>query len=292
MSISNLSNSISIVVTLLGSVALTATTNAATISNLVHRWSFGDLTDSVGGADISLHGAALLNGSGSLSLPGSSTPRTNYASVAIGSTISAANSLTVETWATTTVNQTWSKVWMFGNSTGPHRGMDFAPVRRGVTNTLPGVAYSADFSQSETVIQEPNFASAPLATGTQFFSAVVFDANFHLISLYINGVYGGGIYWGGSVSDLGNTAENFFGAAVGFPDNDYNGSINELRIWNSALSSSEIASNAAAGPNVISVPEPSALLIGLVSTLGFARRRRANFRESLQQKTCPLVIIP
>ncbi len=265
--------SLSSIGTILGITLLAGMADAATVSNLVHRWSFGDLTDSIGGSDISLHGAASIDG-GSLSLPGSIVPRTNYASVEIGSSIAAANSLTIETWATTTVDQTWSKVWMFGNSTAPLRGMDFSPVRQALTNTLPGVAYSADYSQSYSVIQEPNIQIGPLVPDKQFYVAVVFDDVNDLISLYINGAYAGNTIWNGSVSDLGNTPENYFGAAVAFPDKDYNGSIDEMRIWNMPLTPSEIAANFIAGPDVINVPEPSVFSICLIGMLGLTRRHR------------------
>jgi hypothetical protein len=51
------------------------------------------------------------------------------------------------------------------------------------------------------------------------------------------------------------------------------GSINEFRIWESALSAEQIAAQFAAGPGVV-VPEPSiAALLGL-SLLGLAFRAR------------------
>ena len=245
-----------VIKTRISKAQLSGEAEATTLSNLSHRWSFTDLTDSVGGASISLHGKALIDGSGSLTLPGSSAPRQNYASVAIGSTISTAKGLTVETWATTSINHPFVKLWMFGNSTAPHCGMDFSPVSPAITNTFPGIGISADYRKSHTILQGPNVGTTPLIPGTPFFTAVVFDDRHDLISYYVNGTYQGSNFWEGHVSDLGSTSENYFGAAVGFSDNDYHGSINELRIWNSALTSSDIAVNAASGPDSIGIPKP------------------------------------
>src|SRR5687767_12833769 len=75
---------------------LFATTSHAA---LVHRWSFDDGSDSVGGATASLVGGASFAG-GQLELPGGA-PRTNYAEApGISSTLSANPSVTVEAWFT------------------------------------------------------------------------------------------------------------------------------------------------------------------------------------------------
>jgi len=69
-------------------------------------------------------------------------------------------------------------------------------------------------------------------------------------------------------------------SAVGFGDPDFNGQIDEFRIWNRALASGEIAANFAAGPNFIPglvIPEPATVIIwSLLAGLGIAAgwRRR------------------
>src|SRR5688572_5153562 len=89
---------------------LFATTSHAA---LVHRWSFDDGSDSVGGATASLVGGASFAG-GQLELPGGA-PRTNYAEApGISSTLSANPSITVEAWFTMDALTNWSKIWMFG----------------------------------------------------------------------------------------------------------------------------------------------------------------------------------
>jgi hypothetical protein len=78
---------------------------------------------------------------------------------------------------------------------------------------------------------------------------------------------------GGNITQLGATAQNFFGAAVNFGDPDLDGRLNEMRIWNSVLSPAEIAQHNTFGPDV--VPEPGVSLMGLLagSAVLFRRRR-------------------
>jgi hypothetical protein len=251
-----------------GLAALSGVSSAATIADLVHRWSFDTVSDSVGTANMTVNGTASLSG-GALTLPGGGT-RANNATLPIGATIGAATSLTVETWFTMgTGNGNWSKVWMFG--TADTNYMDLTP-RSGVLDQISASHKSTAASETNT----RDGAGTVINFNQSYLGTVVYDTNADLISLYLNGALVGSKAWTGQVLDLGVTTENYIGSAVGFGDGDFIGSVDEMRIWNTALSGSEVATNAIAGPNVVGVvPEASSLLISCLGGFAFLRRRRA-----------------
>jgi hypothetical protein len=70
------------------------------------------------------------------------------------------------------------------------------------------------------------------------------------------------------------------------PDPFFNGSINEFRIYDQALSGAEVAASFAAGPDTI-VPEPSGVVLALVGGLSALvlrrdRRRRVDLGMNLR----------
>ena len=72
--------------------------------------------------------------------------------------------------------------------------------------------------------------------------------------MYLDGALADSASMGGyNITQLGfNTGR--FGCGYFYGDPDFNGSINELRIYSGALSASDIANNFAAGPNVLVQP--------------------------------------
>ncbi|MCR9199501.1 MAG: hypothetical protein NXI04_12715 [Planctomycetaceae bacterium] len=105
-------NMYSVVLTL---VATEMTAPATTTAELIHQYCFTeDATDFVGSSNATLHGGASIVG-GQLVLDGVD----DYASLPIGATIAAANSVTIEGWATVTENRTWSRLFDFGSAVRP-----------------------------------------------------------------------------------------------------------------------------------------------------------------------------
>ncbi len=265
--------------TLIGVGTAAGISHGATLTDLSHRWSFDDASDSVGGATANLNGTASIAG-GTLVLPGGGT-RANYADVAIGPTIAGASSLTVEVWFTTTTNQDWSKVWMFGSpDDGPSDGngdpdsyIDFTP-RRGSAGNPPGTTFRALSVNGGNEVGTDDATDAAALNPGSFLATVVFDSNADLISLYIDGALADSVAWNGLISDMGSTTQNYLGAAVGYNDGDLNGSIDELRIWTAALNDTEVAANALAGPGTIAVPEPTVAWLACSGGLLLLRRRR------------------
>lgn len=256
--------------TLLAAGLLTAVSQAATLADLKHRWSFnGDLTDSVGGVTAVTAGtASVLNNQ--LELPGG-TARTNNASIAIGSTIASTQSLTVETWFTLDTVANWSKVMMFGNDDAHY--IDFTP--NAGDGQTPSASFKNGVGTNETNTRDGTNPSK-LVAGQTVAAAIVWDATADTISIYLNGALADThTGWTGAISDLGSTSQNYIGSAVGFGDGDLDGRVDEFRVWTTALSGTEIASNFTAGPNAVAVPEASTAALGLLGGLALLRRRRA-----------------
>jgi len=253
--------------------ALALSANAATV---VHRYSFNtDGSDSIGGANATLLGGASVTG-GQLVLPGGA-PRSNYASLplTVGTEINGFSALTIEIWFTQNAAQNWSKAFYFGNNAGgfaddglelcPQKGDGSGTAKVEFLNDRVSDAFGANSSGDPSPIYD---------SGTEHYVTAVFDTANDLLSFYSDGVLAGTKpIFSGELADL-NLTGLFIGAAVGWGDPDFNGTVNEFRIWNGALNDAQVAANQIAGPNNL-VPEPSSCLSALAAiSLLSARRRR------------------
>lgn len=230
---------------------------------LVHRWSFTNLDDSVGAANATLNGTASVTG-GQLVIPGG-TARTNYASLPIGATIASSDSLTVEAWFTSTTNQNWAKVWMFGTPQANEAAtgyIDLTPFT-GITANPPSTGFKAPAGAQTNTRGGTN--PAALGTGTQIHSVAVFDDAANEIRLYLNGTLADSEVWNGTISQLGNTTQNFLGAAVFYGDPCLNGSINEFRVWKGAMTAARVSANSTAGPDTVPPHDPRISVPGTVA---------------------------
>jgi hypothetical protein len=245
----------------------------AQAATLLHRWSFDNANDSVGGANVSLVGTASFTG-GQLELPGGAA-RTNYATVPVSGTLAANASITVEAWFTLDNLVNWSKTWMFGNpNAGAQPGLsyiDFTP-RTGLTPAIPKIDFDTTTGTELNTAGGTN--PALMASATEYYVATVYDAGTDTMSFYINGVLADSASMGGgNITQIGST-QNFLGAAVNFGDPDLDGRINEMRIWGGALTASQILQQNTLGPNSV-VPEPGTAALGLLTGASlFLRRRR------------------
>ena len=99
--------------------------------------------------------------------------------------------------------------------------------------------------------------------------AVTFDRVNNVGRLYLNGVQTGSDY---DISIVGDGALDWAGAnigtlaAPGHPNFDFQGHIDDARIYDEVLTGSQIAAL---------VPEPSAMLFTMIGSVGLLRRRRA-----------------
>ncbi|MCU0782155.1 MAG: leucine-rich repeat protein, partial [Akkermansiaceae bacterium] len=210
------------------------------IDSLRHRWSFDTPLDAAGTAHLELHGMASLS-NGQLELPGSTFPRTNYASVPIGNTIASLDSMTVEAWVTIDAHVLFAKLWFFGDSAG---GNQPQLAYAGMTGQTPDGTAKLDFDPADgpeiNTTAPPNSPSP--SPGEPHHIAAVYDSSQDEMILYIDGarVDSGGM-GGRKVKALGFTPENYLGAVVQYSDWDLDGRIDEMRIWDRPLSSAEIS---------------------------------------------------
>ena len=220
---------------------------------LAHRYSFEtDAGDLFGTADLSLKGAATVSG-GKLNLPGGGA-RTNHAEALgtalteVAATIGDNTALTIEGWFTQSAAQDWSKLFMAGSPSGSDY-MDLTP-RRGTDDNVSSLSVRAN---DATEINVKSTGSTPLDNNTPYYFAAVWNESDNQLVLHI-GPVGGSLskytasMGGVSLSDLSIT-QFHLGAAVSFGDPDYQGSIDEFRIWNGGLSDARVEANFAAGPD-------------------------------------------
>jgi uncharacterized protein YjdB len=221
--------------------------------SLEHRYSFvSDASDSVGGpawdgtvvAPAGGGGAATI--SNGLVLPGNTVGGFGYSGYVSlpGGILTNTTSLTVECWMTQNQRNEWAEVWDFGSSTSETFGL-IADSNTGNTR----VAFTPNGG-------EVDIASSPLATNEEEYVVVTYD-NFTLTGdLYTNGVldatqtFPSATYSPGSIGGAGGTTENMLGNDV-YGDQQFDGTIWELRLWNGAVSPLYVAVSAAAGPHVV-----------------------------------------
>jgi len=94
-------------------------------------------------------------------------------------------------------------------------------------------------------------SSTMLTTGSWYHVAGVYDASAHTLKLYLNGADNSGTLSGGPVtgSIKNSTANALIGARSGGSTEGFNGTLDEVRIYNRALTAAEISAlyNSGAG---------------------------------------------
>ncbi|MES2922572.1 MAG: LamG-like jellyroll fold domain-containing protein [Verrucomicrobiota bacterium] len=229
-------------------------TEAIAPVTLKHRYSFAsDATDSVGNADLTLVGTTAVTG-GALNLPGGAT-RTNHATAQgaalteLGATINTATAITMEAWFNQDTFQGWAKIFMAGLANG-NDFMDITPRRNG-DGFVSSMTIRNDGDAGTVALGGVN--GAPLVNNTEYYVAATWDATQNLMTLRIGAVGGTlstytGSMGGRSLASI-SVAQFFLGSAVFFGDPDFDGQIDEFRIWSGALGAAKVAANFAAGPN-------------------------------------------
>jgi len=233
----------------LGVAVLTLWLAAPGISraDIKHRFSFtNDASDSVGGANGTLMGSATVSG-GQVVLNDATQ---DYVDLPIGDTIGNLTNATFETWFTWDhyLGQFWSRIFDFGTGTAMNM---FLPPRNGASNNTPRFALTTAGGGQEQIAQIigvlPN--TVTVGTPTEIYIAVTIDADNQIATVYLNGKPAAIIFnFTNTPSLMGSTSQNYLGKSQ-YNDPYFNGSINEFRIYDRALSAAEIAASFAAGPD-------------------------------------------
>lgn len=232
-------------VTLSASYQGKTSSNTVTVKNLAvltHRYSFnvdGDASDSVGGANGTLQGAATVSG-GALQLTGQNADYLDLPPTMLNDY----SAVTIDMWVNLATAQPWARLWEFVDPTPttpiPNE-LYFAP---GWNNPPNGNVYNSSF---------PWGASAP------FTGVPLQNATFHITCLYGNGsmeVYTNSVLESRNANNIiapASAAGNVSFTLGHSPYNDpgINGSVDELRIYRGRLAPDEIQAMDVLGPNAL-----------------------------------------
>jgi Concanavalin A-like lectin/glucanases superfamily len=271
---------------------------------LKHRYSFtSDATDSVGGA----HGTVvdglaptavfaggvldLSANTGQGSAEAIATRNDAYVDLPNGiiSSAAAGGALTTEIWARSAENRNWAALISAGSSNGGEDmsngggSADYIQLipRNGVdgNNRLRQTTHRDD-------VGPEGFVDGPtqLSTLVEQHIVSVFDQSGGLpgtMTMYVDGLLIGSAPIAGNAAPNGflNLAtmtdnNNWLGRSQ-WPDPFFDGTINEFRIHDSALSLPQVAASFAAGPDLV-IPEPATVSLAVVGVgLAVATHRRS-----------------
>jgi hypothetical protein len=185
-----------------------------------------------------------------LTLPGGAG---NYAQFPNGILSTYSNSITIETWLTDNAGLTWARPWSFGGGTsGPNNNfthgnyIDLIP-NAGNANGINGGMW-AEFNHNGNTDAH---VATPLATQTEEYVTVTYQTWDQSARLYLNGVQ---VAMATNItftpSDLGFTYNNFLGLDQ-WNDAIFNGTYDEMRIWNGAVTPLYEMISAVAGPGLV-----------------------------------------
>ncbi len=254
-----------------GTVTVSASYNGQTnnvvlyISNpaLAHRYSFtSDVTDSVGGANGTLGGSATISG-GAVVLPGGVTsgdPTVSYVDLP-NDLVTNLTAVTLETWVTDLGSANWARIWDLGDSAGGEGVSNggsrymFLSLPSGNADLL-GSIHVSDRAGGDQPLE---WVGGRPPVGKEAHVVWASDAAHHTGWLYVNGALVGiNTNMTLTPADIGSTVNDWLGRSQ-YNDPAFNGTIDEFRIWNGALSPLQVAINAAAGPDRVGPADPGAL---------------------------------
>ena len=244
-----------------------ATIRVKNLATLTHRYSFAtDASDSVGGANGTLQGAATVSG-GQLQLTGANS---DYLDLP-GGLLQDYNSTTIDTWANLGAAQNWARLWQFADVGGNATQNEFYFAPGWNPNPPNGNFCNAGFASGGGNI----FVGGALGNQALHITCVYGDGS---MEVYTNGVLEGRVSNLIAPATQAGTNSAWLGHSP-FNDPGINGSVDEYRIYRGRLSPEEITASDVLGPNqTLSTVAPlkvtagagSVVLSWPVATAGFA----------------------
>ncbi len=233
------------------SVSYQGFTDAVTIQvsappqTLIHRYSFdASANDSEGTADGTLAGGATVN-SGQVLLNGSSA----YVDLP-NNLVADLTSLTFEAWGTDNGSSGWARLWDIGNSSGGEGNQGggtsymFLAWPLGAGTGMRG-CYKLE-GQPEQILD----ISPRPANNTPHHIVWTQDGPSHTARIYVDGVLAGeNTSFTYTPAAVGSTVNDWLGRSQ-YNDPYFNGSIDEFRVYNAALTPQEVAQNYQLGPDL------------------------------------------
>lgn len=269
---------------ILGALALTLACPPVARAALVSLWTLDDTSsgtavDSISGNNATWQnaGANLANAAGQIGGAADLTDNgtgtaNNYFQMTIPQLIGATG-ITFSTWINNDANSGYTGIFM-------------TRTFNGQTNNSWGIAIEPGGAswRYDARVDGPGIDSADdaiLVDGNWKHLALVWDGSSQSFTSYLNGI---AVNSGTTTTDA-----NFGGPAIAGPNSgpwyigyddccgggrDFDGRIDDVAVWDNALSAAEINSIYQNGLNGIGVPEPSVSLFGLLGGLLLIRRRR------------------
>jgi hypothetical protein len=224
-------------------------------TSLIHRYGFAGegaaVLDSKGAA----HGEAVgsvLDGDGHLTLAGEHTGQ--YVDLPNGM-ISGLTDVTLEAWLTWQGGALWQRIFDFGSSSsgegsGPNGISYLFLTTESAPDTarqLPG-ALRAAYAENGVDDEEICHGLAPFPVGVATHVALVIEPAQQAMRLYQDGQLVNDCALSRPLSGI-NDVNNWLGHSNYSADADLNGSYDEFRIYDAALTNEEVAASFAAGPD-------------------------------------------
>jgi autotransporter-associated beta strand protein len=244
-------------------------------ADLTHRYSFNDDTasDSVGGANGTLvnpsGGASISGGQVNFSNTGTSNNLTQNNYVDLPNNIAKTQNFTIEGWASWGGGSVWERIFDFGSNSGGeeipgsttagYTGTNYIFLTPKADNVgaprLGDLNGEIRLNNNSTFVDGRDASNAPFSYGAndgEHMFALTFDFASQKLSLY---------YDGSLVSQNSTTVNTdpstidqvnmWLGRSNFAGDSFFNGSINEFRIYNNALSAAQIGADRGFGPDAL-----------------------------------------